>query len=269
MERVAFCQHLKQNLIQKVKADLPFEVGDQTSQDLLKEALPLTRELYGIHPEWVPLFFSNHQLAPWHGGCAWIFQLDEQTPTAAFLQLRAHFRTSSTYLGIYSRRELMAHELAHVGRMLYQESQFEEILAYQTSASRWRRWFGPIMQSSRESLFFILLLGVVIMTDFALLSLHTGSAMTMAWWIKLVPVLFIMVLLARLFYRQHLFKKCLTHLKTLYPQSKLAHHLIYRLRDSEIKQFAHFTPAAIRDFIEQAEHTSFRWRFLKALYPPN
>ena len=265
-ERVVFCQNLEQNLAQKVGADLPFEVGDQTSRDLLKEALPLTQELYGICPQWTPLFFSNHQLAPWHGGCAWIFQLDEQTPTAAFLQLRARFRSSQTYLGIYHRKELMAHELAHVGRMLYQEPQFEEIFAYQSSPSQWRRWLGPIVQSSKESLFFILLLGVVILTDFALLSVHNESAIMIAWWIKLIPLIFIALALGRLVRRYYLFKNCLRNLEILY-QPKTAKHLLYRLRDSEIKQFAQLSPSKIRDFMETAEQNSFRWRFLKALYP--
>jgi hypothetical protein len=269
-ERVVFCQHLEQHLVQKVGADLPFEVSDQTSQQLLREALPITEELYGIQPQWVPLFFSNYQLSPWHGGCAWIFQLDEQTPTAAFLQLRASFRHSPSYLGLYQRRELMAHELAHVGRMLYQEPQFEEILAYQSSPSKWRRWLGPIVQSSKESLFFILVLGVIILTDLALLSsLPSASAQMIAWWIKLIPLLLIVLALGRLFYRHQLFKRCLNNLKTLYSQPKIAQHLLYRLRDSEIKQFAHLSPAKIRKFMETAQGTSFRWRFLKSLYPPD
>lgn len=268
MERIAFCQHLKENLVQKVGTDLPFEMGDHTSQDTLNEILPFTQQLYGISPQWVPLFFSNYQLAPWHGGCAWIFQLDQQTPTSAFLQLRSCFRTSPTFLGLYHRRELIAHELAHVGRMLYQEPQFEEILAFQSSSSRWRRWIGPIVQSSKESLFFILILGVVILTDFALLSLNTASAISLIWWTKLIPLLLIIFALGRLMYRHRLFKNCLQNLEKLYSQSQIAKHLLYRLRDSEIKQFAYLSPPQIRQYMDTAEQTSFRWRFLKFLYPP-
>ncbi len=265
-ERVVFCQNLKQHLIQKVGAQLPFEMNDQMSKDLLNQVLFFTQDLYGIRPQWVPLFFSNYQLAPWHGGCAWIFQLDEQTPTAAFLQLRARFRTSPTYFGLYHRHELIAHELAHVGRMLYQEPQYEEIFAYQSSSSSWRRWLGPIVQSSKESLLFILLLGIVILSDVAFLSLHIGSAITMAWWIKLIPIVFIIFALVRLMIRHHLFKNCLRNLEILYSEPKRARHLLYRLRDSEIKQFAHFSPSQIRNFMETAEQTSFRWRFLKSIY---
>jgi hypothetical protein len=264
-ERVIFCQNLQQNLVQTVGTNLPFEVNDSQSQEVLKEALPLTQNLYGITPSWVSLFFSNYQLALWHGGCAWIFQLNEQTPTAAFLQLRARFRHSSNFLGIYQRRELIAHELAHVGRMLYQEPQFEEFFAYQSSSSRWRRWLGPIVQSSKESFFFILLLGFVILSDFALLSLGPKMA-TIAWGIKLLPVIFIVLALSRLIWRHQTLKRCLQQLETLFsPQ--LARQFLYRLRDDEIKQFSQFDSSQIREFIDKAAEQSFRWRFLKMLYP--
>ncbi len=117
-KRVAYCQNLEHHLIQQTGADFPFDLNDEASKMILEEALPQVEELYGIAPRWVPLFFSNHQLAPWHGGCAWIFQLDENSPASAFLQLRAKFRNSPTYLGLYNRNELIVHELAHVGRMV-------------------------------------------------------------------------------------------------------------------------------------------------------
>lgn len=268
-ERVAFCQNLEQHLVEKVGQDLPFESDHQTAQHLLNEAMPLTHELYGIQPRWVPLFCSNYQLAPWHAGCAWIFQLDEKTPMAAFLQLRARFSTSSTYLGLYRRSELIAHELAHVGRMLYHEPQFEEILAYQSSYSTWRRWLGPIVQSSKESLLFIITLALVVMIDLALLSFGNGIGGFTAWEIKLVPLALIIFAFVRLSLRQWQFKKCLKHLKELYQQHQIAHHLIYRLRDNEIKQFARLSPSAILGFMKTASQSSFRWRFLITLYSPS
>lgn len=264
-ERVAFCQHLESQLEQEVGANLPFEVTDKEAKILLEEVLPFTQKLYGIQPRWTPIFFSNYQLTPWHGGCAWIFQLNEYTPTAAFLQLRKTFRHSLTFLGIYNRRELIAHELAHVGRMMYQEPQFEEMLAYQSSSSCWRRWLGPIVQSSKESFFFIFILGTIILADFALLSLGT-QMLAIAWWLKLIPLIFIALAAGRLLTRHYTFKKCLQHLESLYfPQE--ARHLRYRLLDNEIKQFSKFSPLEIRHFIERSAVHSFRWRFLKAIYP--
>lgn len=263
-ERIAFCQNLEDHLKSLVGTQLPFKTNDLKSKEILEQALPLTQSLYGIQPRWVPLFFGNYQLAPWHGGCAWIFQLNDHTPTSAFLQLRANFCNTSNFLGVYQRRELIAHELAHVGRMLYQEPQFEEFFAYQSSPSRWRRWLGPIVQSSKESFFFILLLSLVIMTDFALLSLGPKMA-AFTWWTRLFPFAVIALALGRLVYRHHILKLCLKKLKILLLPLQ-AEHLLYRLRDQEIKHFSQISPERIEEFIEQATSQSFRWRFLKALF---
>lgn len=267
IERIKYCKNLREELVKKAGADLPFDMDDHTSKEFLEEAFPITQELYGIQPRWVPLFFSNHQLTPWHGGCAWIFQFDDQTPTAAFLQLRSNFRTSSTYLGLYHREELIAHELAHVGRMLYQEPQFEEILAYQTSSSTWRRWLGPIVQSSKETLLFILLLGVVIMADLATVSLGHGFASSMMWWLKLAPCLLIGLAIGRLAYRHYLYNQCLQRLETLYSHPSTARHLLYRLTDDEIRQFANLPLDEIRSEMHSFQQFSFRWQFLLRIYP--
>lgn len=265
--RIAFCQQLQSYLNQQV-SELPFKTDGQDSLLFLQEVFPLTQELYGIAPKWVPIFFSNYQLTPWHAGCAWIFQLNEQTPTAAFLQLRSQFRTSSRYLSLYKRQELIAHELAHVGRMLYQEPQFEEFFAYQSSSS-WRRWLGPIVQSSKESLLFILLLGLVVIANFAFLPLQLN---TTTWWIgwsmTLLPVMLCGLALIRLIRRHRALQACQRKLEKLYSDPEIARHLLYRLRDEEIQHFAHLSPAAIRDFMEHAQRDNFRWRFLSQLYPP-
>lgn len=258
MKRIVFCENLESELVKKVGADLPFEVGDSQSKQILQHSLDETKVIYGMAAAWVPLFFSNYQLAPWHGGCAWIFQFDETVPMAAFLQLRARFRDHVTYLGLYHRDELIAHELSHVGRMMYEEPKFEEILAYRSSKSHLRRWLGPIVQSSKESLFFILALGVYAITDAALLSVYHPMAAQVLLGFKLVLAGLVAYALGRLAWRQSLYRRCVKKLSKLYSHPE---HVAYRLRDSEIRQFASSSVEQIREWIDQQE--SFRWRFLK------
>ncbi|MFI5343641.1 MAG: hypothetical protein ACHQUC_05400 [Chlamydiales bacterium] len=260
IKRVSFCKNLQQELTENVGTELPFDVSDQASNEIRQEAISQTKTLYGIAPEWVPIFFNNHQLAPWHGGCAWIFQLNEQTPTSAFLQLRAAFREKSSYLGMYQRRELIAHELSHVGRMLYHEPQFEEIIAYRSSASKWRRYLGPIVQSSKESLFFIIFLGLIFLTNLALITMGTSLAYAITYWLPTIPLAFILLALARLVRRQSIFHGCQQRLTEVLGDSQKAEHLIYRLSDDEIRLFARLTPNEIRTYIDS--QTSFRWRFI-------
>ncbi len=259
-KRIAFNENLEPELIKHAASDLPFEVGDQKSKVLLQSGLGRTAELYGIRPDWVPLFFNNFQLAPWHGGCAWIFQLGDDLPTAAFLQLRSRFRAHDTYLGLYHRDELIAHELSHVGRMMYNEPQFEEVIAYRSSKNTWRRWFGPIVQSSKESLFFILVLGLFVITDAALISVYSPAGATVLFGFKLFLIALVVLALGRLTWRQGQFNRCLKNLSILYPNPD---HLAYRLTDHEIKLFASSSSGQIQSYIDR--QTTFRWKFLKEL----
>jgi hypothetical protein len=265
VERVLFCQDLEKRFIQQIEC--PFEMEDPKAKECLQEAFSLTESLYGIEPLWVPLVFSNHQLAPWHGGCAWIFQLTAKAPTAAFLQLRAHFRYSSSYLGLYHREELIAHELAHVGRMLYQDPQFEEIFAYQSSFSFLQRRLGPMIQSSKESLCFVLLLGLFLIVELSLFSFGGPLSIWFSWGLQWVLIACVLFSLGRLFYRHYVLKRCRSNFKGLYSDPLVVNHLLYRLRDHEIRQFAYWSQNQIDDFITQASHQSFRWRFLRTLYP--
>lgn len=267
LARAQFCQNLKQELTH-IEADLPFKSRDEASEAIFAEPFKLSQSLYGIAPTWIPLFLSNYQLTPWHGGCAWIFQLNEETPTSAFLQLRQSFRHKQAYLGLYQRDELIAHELAHVGRMMYEEPQFEEFFAYQTSSSTFRRWIGPIVQSSKETLLFIILMGSLIMADIALLAVgHTYSS-TWVLLLKLLPFFLIGLALIRLTWRHHLLKRCQRQLEKVYANKDTARHLLYRLRDEEIRLFARFSPDEIKNWFQAQQNHSFRWHFLARLYPP-
>lgn len=262
LQRVIFCQNLKHEFLQWLGKELPFSEEDQTNQYVLEEAWPLTKELYGIAPTWVPLFFNNYQLAPWHGGCAWIFQFDPSSPTSAFLQLRKHFQTAALYLGIYQRKELIAHEIAHVGRMAYEEPQFEEIFAYQTSFSRWRQWLGPLFQSDKETLLFSFFLFIPL-----IVSMIFTLELKFAFMLFILPFAFLFFGLGRLYYRHQLLRDCQKNLEALYSNPSAARHLLYRLRDSEIREFAALPPTEIKAWIKARLPHSFRWQFLNTLYP--
>lgn len=264
-KRVEFCLRLVDHLAKNLEDEFPFAIDDNESKDLIEKVLPRTEELYGIRPLWVPIFFSDHQLALWHGGCAWIFRLNEQSPTAAFIQLRSHFKYESRYLFLYRRDELLIHEIAHIGRMVYQEPGFEEFFAYRSSFSKWRQFFGPIVESSKESLFFILLLGLVVMIDFSLIMTDYPNSQMIGIVTGLAPIFVILSAFIRLIYRRWIYNKCFKQL-TLIFSPKIALHLTYRLKDSEIRKFAFLSPERIRVYITNAKESSFRWEFLSAIY---
>jgi hypothetical protein len=267
LKRAHFCRNLIQELNIHTNAHLPFTLEDCAAKTILDKACLHSQLLYGISPSWVPVFFSNHQLALWHGGCAWIFQLDEQTPVAAFIQLRAHFRHSASYLGLYKRDELLTHEIAHIGRMMYDAPQFEEFFAYRSASSWLRRWFGPLVQSSTETLIFILVLGLTVMADLALLAFPASQTLSVMLGLKLIPLAFILFAMARLVVHHWQLHRCLIHLAQVYGDKTTALHVAYRLDDRSIRSFAKLSPFEIASFIETESTRSFYWRFIKTCYP--
>ena len=62
--------------------------------------------------------------------------------------------------GLYDRAEILAHEFVHAFRVGLGESRFEEHLAWQTSASAFRRALGGCFRSGPQILALVLLLPV-------------------------------------------------------------------------------------------------------------
>ena len=238
------------------------EEGFLEYQHLKNPGVALAHELYGIAPHWVPILFSNHQLMPWHGGCTWIFQETAENPPSAFIQLRASFLTKDRLWGLYRRDEIIAHEMAHVGRMAYVSgNQYEELLAYQALSCSWRRFFGPMIQSSWEALLFLCSLGVALFIQ--ILPFWLGEELSSwTWWsATFFPCLLFLLAIGRVVYRQRILKRAHQHLQGLLGSNQKARHLLYRLTDWEVRLFSRESPEGIVSWIQKQKTDVFRWRF--------
>jgi len=103
------------------------------------------KDLFGKAPDWVPIHISSKGLPFWEGAALWIEE--EEGRRTCQIQIKKSL--------FYSQEEMLAHEMVHAMRILFDEPKFEEILAYQTSKSRFRRYFGPLFSSPCESKVFI------------------------------------------------------------------------------------------------------------------
>lgn len=222
-----------------------------------------TTALYGIKPKWVPIFFDDYKLAYWHGGSAWIFQEHIDSPKEAFLQIR---REPSLF---YKREEIIAHEMAHIGRMAFDEPRFEEILAYRTSEKKWRQWLGPIIQTGWESASFIGILFIIIALDVALLSTGMYEFMQIAVWLKLIPIAMIFYFLGRLIWLHTTFNRSLKNLQIVLKDTMAANAVIYRLTDFEICLFAKMPTSAIEKYMNDSGNLYLRWRLINLAYRKN
>jgi len=251
-KRVLYCKGLEKEL------DLP--AADVT------ESHPMTKKWFDTEPGWVPCFFSNHQLSYWQGGCAWIFQKDDKTPTGAFLQLRKTFERQKTFLGIYKRDEFIAHELCHVGRMMFEEPKFEEVLAYQTASSSFQRYFGPILRTSGEAILFAVILMMIILIDVMTLAAGSFSLYEHLMWLKLVPLAMILFALIRLIWTRRQFVRCRSSLNRTLASEERVNAVIYRLTDREIEEFQNMSPKEIRAYGQRMAGEEIRWTQILAYF---
>lgn len=193
-------------------------------------------ELFDVKPLYICAFYSNKNLAPWQGAASWIDgrRLDS-------VQLRKALKKGS-YLGLYRREEILAHEAVHAARSGFNESVYEEFFAYMTSEVKWRRILGPIVRRPWEiwPLFIFLILGV-----FSPLFYWGASIWLIFGFTRLI--------------RNHTTlnragNEILKHL----PDLKLMRSVLLRLTDEEIQGFAKG-----RDFLATAKNRNcLRWRII-------
>lgn len=207
---------------------------------------------YNCRVDWVLASYANKGLPFWQGAATWI------SDTGVYIHLRRAFQKGD-YLKIYKRKEVLSHELVHVTRMAFEEPEFEEVLAYQTSGSFWRKFFGPLFARSWEStLFFgllVLSLGIQALAlyclDPTLLSL--GACL---------PLIGLIVLCARLLVVHRRFKRCFKNLTPISRTHPLA--LMLRLTDQEIRYFSRWSQEEIYAYAARQE--GLRWRLICLVY---
>jgi hypothetical protein len=125
---------------------LHLRAEDSIPPAVFTDAQAVTREHYAFAIDWVPGFYTNQRMGLLFAGCAFYAAED----FFALFLLRKAFKTAERWL-IYGRRELMAHELCHVARVAFAARDYEELLAYQTATSGFRRAVGGLLRSGRDT----------------------------------------------------------------------------------------------------------------------
>lgn len=253
----------------KVKEELQLTPKEEEISDsILMEALPEARLHYGIEPSFAPLFFSNEKLAPWHGGTSWIVQLEKDSPTAAFIQLKKCFFQKQRAL-FYNRTEIIVHELSHIGRMAFDSPVYEEIIAWSSSPNAFRRLVGPLFFSITETSVFVFVLLTLFLLDVMVLFLGSPALFEELQMLKTLPLLYLLYAGVRLLKKQRSFAKCLKNLQVLTSSEDQARAILYRLTDEEIALFSKEEPSFIARYIQDNAQLSLRWRVISQAYRCN
>lgn len=253
-ERALFCLSLKEGVFQKLMPKDSLVLESHVEKVILEESYKITEKEYGLAPKFLPIFFSNKGLSFWHGAALWIFQEKEEGPLGAFIQLRKSFYERNQFLFFYKRDEVIAHEMVHAARMAFQEPKYEEVLAYKTTSGLISKYIGPIISSSFQSRFFMILLAAIIMLDVSALyfgSIELYESTLLVKWGLLALVLMVFI---KLLIKQKRVANVDDKLKKLYgSQGKTS--LLF-LTDKEIDNFSKMEAEEILEYVEKA--SSFR-----------
>lgn len=96
-----------------------------------------TWEVFRFRLESIPMIVCSKRMAFLEAASLWVYgEGKERYPVI-------HMRKKCP--SWICEEEVLAHELVHAARIGFQSIFFEEILAYQTSFSAWRRWGGPCL----------------------------------------------------------------------------------------------------------------------------
>jgi hypothetical protein len=198
------------------------------------------RDQFGFTPLCLPAFYSNRSLMPWQGAAAWV----ERGQILA-IQLRESFR-KGTFLGIYQRGEILAHEAVHAARSAFPLDRWDEFFAYMTSGISWRRALGPIIQRPWEVWPFLIfcLMGVFVPGLF------------------LVAALWMSIGFCRLIRCHRILHRASLFLKKLGFTDHRARSVLLRLTDSEIISLSKRNNI----FLFMQSDDNLRWRLIRLAY---
>jgi hypothetical protein len=193
--------------------------------------------MFHVKPLYICAFYSNRSLTPWQGAASWI-----EGRALISIQLRKALQKGS-YLGLYSREEILAHEAVHAARSGFNESRFEEFFAYMTSQKKWRRVLGPILHRPWEAWPFLLsLMGGIF---FELLFLGA------AFWMGLGFI--------RLAKHHRILKMAADQILKIVQDPGITRAILFRLTDQEIKKFA--KGEEVKEMA--AEPQTLRWKIIR------
>ncbi len=241
--------------------DISLEQSGAIPRDVFRAAQQVTRELYDFEIDWVPGFYTNERMGLLFAGCA----LHSSDDYFALFIVRKAFEKKERWL-IYSRTELLAHELCHIAHMGFNTVDFEEMFAYQTSPSRFRRAIGGLFRTPMDSYAVLgsafLLAGAQIVNR-----LYLGMVPIYEFPISLFAMIVIVcfgVVVGRYLKSLGTYSRARARLRELVDEAP-ARAILFRCSGAEIREIAQ--AAEPRAWLTARADQDTRWRVILHKYP--
>ena len=148
-----------------------------------------------------------------------------------YIQLHPRFKKGRFW--IYSLEEVLAHEAVHAARSYFDEPEFEEILAYQTARTKFRKFFGPLFRAPHEAL--------ICMGSFFIPILGQFFDLEILW---TLPCLILGYFMMRLVRSQMIFERC---------KKKVGLPALLYLTDEEIRSFSKLSKEKIFSYLKNSQ----------------
>jgi len=254
--------HLRALAFQEKTADgKPYEVyrnivleeSERIPDEIIDEAALTTERLYAFSIRWVPGYFLSKGLGYLWGGCA---LSDEEPDSVPVFIIRAAFKTARKWF-VYTRDELLSHELCHAARAPLKDRVFEEHFAYAGATSRLRRYMGNCFQTDRDAVFFLfpilLLLAVQILVNLA------GMAIPV-WPFWILAFAYPVYLFCRNAKQRRLYFGAESRLRALGFGNPGA--VLFRCSTAEIEKIAHSTMTEVRTWMNSLAGQEIRMKII-------
>jgi len=220
------------------------------------KALERVREIFAVSADWVKIVVQPKGLLPWEAAATWI----EEVQGARTCQIQIKHSILSR---LYPQEEVVAHEMVHAMRLMFDERRFEEVLAYRTSKNRFRRYFGPLFSNSWDV--------VILLTLFFVPWVSCGLELLFDWnlggsVLSLLPLVYLAFKVLQLHRTQSLFQAALSNLDRATRGKGVALATALHLTDEEIALFARLSPQEICAVAEREKERSPRWLQLHTVY---
>ena len=240
--------------------DLSVRQQDQIPPELFEQPAQITERLFRFNIDWTSGFFVDPAGGLFFGGCAYYFFPD----FFVLFIIRRSFKDKPGWL-FYQRDELLAHELCHVSRVALKSQVYEEILAYQTATTAFRRFFGGIFRRPADSFAFI---GLAVLLFAAQLGRALFLPALPAWPAWLPLTLFCAWLLRRHLGDMRRLRQAGKNLTAYFPADSVQ-ALLFRCTDREILALAELERREnLLTWLHNRQQSSLRWRVIMARFSP-
>jgi len=235
--------------------------GERIPRKLFDQVAPQTEDLYGFSIDWVPGFFVTPSFGWLFAGCAFYFDVE----FFALFIIRKSFAHRDRFLFIYRRQELLAHELCHIARLSLQSRKYEEMFAYRTSFSAFRRAMGSVFRRPSDSFLVLgsvlLLLCAQLVQSFVLPSLHLGWILPF-WGVVIATVAVLGIRNHGLKRTYHRARQNLIAVDAARPDA-----VLFRCADDEINRIAELSDShELRSWIAKRCGDGLRWQVIRTRF---